>query len=258
MAEVSKSLNIPQIEKLHGATNYHTWRSISTTFLDIMGVWDVVMGKTPKPDGNDTAAEASWVRLSQCAKGFILLNIDRGLMPLISNASDAPTAWAKLEEKFHRKIKTSLHSLLKNIVTLSCRNKREIAALIEKYDELWQRLLERTYAATSRSRDANSGSKDTLEAVLLPLANSEVAKGAFFVTSLPTTLDNVVDNLTTKQSATYNEVCTRLLDLYPAEQPSTTIPPSQQQAVTEMIGEEEKKKRFVHIASQKDIEESVI
>jgi len=220
MAEVSKSLNIPQIEKLRGATNYHTWRSIATTFLDIMGVWDVVTGKTPKPDGTDTIAEASWVHLSQRAKGFILLNIDRGLMPLISAAPDAQTAWAKLEEKFDRKTPTSLHALLKTIVTLRCSNKREIAAHIEKYDELWQRLLERTSEATSRSKDANTTSKDVLEAVLLPLANSEVAKGAFFLTSLPSTLDNVVDNITTKESATYSEVCTRLLDLYPSEQPA--------------------------------------
>jgi len=222
MAEVVKSLNIPQIEKLRGATNYHIWRSIATTFLDIMGVWDVVTGKTPKPDATDATAEAAWIRLSQPAKGFILLNIDRGLMPLISTASDAPTAWAKLEEKFDRKTTTSLHSLLKTIVTLRCSNKREIAAHIEKYDELWQRLLERTSEATLRSRDADTTPKDTLEAVLLPLASSAIAKGAFFLTSLPTTLDNVVDNLTTKESATYSEVCTRLLDLYPAEQPAET------------------------------------
>jgi len=54
MAEVSKSLNIPQMEKLRGAANYHSWRSIVTTFLDIMGVWEVVTGKTPKPDSTDT------------------------------------------------------------------------------------------------------------------------------------------------------------------------------------------------------------
>ena len=61
MAEVSKSLNIPQIEKLRGMTNYHTWRSIATTVLDIIRVWDVVTGKTPKPDSTDTTAEASCV-----------------------------------------------------------------------------------------------------------------------------------------------------------------------------------------------------
>jgi len=131
MAEVSKSLNIPQIEKLRGAANYHTWRSMATTFLDIMGVWDVVTGKTEKPDGTYATTEASWVRLSQHAKGFILLNIDRGLMPLISTAPDAPAAWAKLEEKFDRKTPTSLHTLLKTIVTLRHSNKREIAAHIE-------------------------------------------------------------------------------------------------------------------------------
>ena len=132
MSEVSKSLNIPQIEKLRGAANYHTWRSMATTFLDIMGVWDVVTGKTAKPDDTDATAEASWVRLSQRAKGFILLNIDRGLMPLISTAPDAPAAWAKLEENFDRKTPTSLQTLLKTIVTLRCSNKREIASHIEK------------------------------------------------------------------------------------------------------------------------------
>jgi len=193
MAEVSKSLNIPQIEKLRGATNYDTWRSITTTFLDIMGVWDLVIGKSPKPKASDTTAEASWVRLSHCAKDFILVNIDGGLMPLVSTTSDAPTAWAKLEEKFNRKTPTSRHSLLKTILTLSCSNKREIGTYIEKYNELWQRLLERTSEATFRSRSSDSISKDSLEGVLLPLASSEVAKGVFFLTSLPSTLDNVVD-----------------------------------------------------------------
>ena len=222
MAEVSKSLNIPQIEKLRGAANYHTWRSMATTFLNIMGVWDVVIGKTTKPDGTDATTQASWVRLSQRAKGFILLNIDRGLMPLISTAPDAPAAWAKLEEKFDRKTRTSLHTLLKKIVTLRCRNKREIASHIEKYDELWQRLVDRTSEATLRSGAASTTSKDALEAVLLPLANSAVVKGAFFLTTVPTTLDNVVNNLTTKESATYNDVCTKLLDLYSDENPADT------------------------------------
>ena len=92
----------------------------------------------------------------------------------------------------------------------------------KKYDKLWQRLLEQPSEATSRSKDTDSPSKDTLEAVLLPLANSDVAKGAFFLTSLPSTLENVIDNLTTKDSVTYNEVCTWLLDLYGAEQAADT------------------------------------
>ena len=97
-----------------------------------MGVWDVVTGKTPKPDSTDATAGASWVRLSQRAKGFILLNIAHYLMPLISTAPDAPSAWAKLVEKFDRRTLTSLHSLLKSIITLRCSNKHGNAAHIEK------------------------------------------------------------------------------------------------------------------------------
>ena len=84
-----------------------------------MGVWDVITGKTAKLDGTDATAEASWVRLSQYAKGFILLNIDRGLMPLISTAPDAPAAWAKLEEKFDWKTPTSLLTSAKKKVRLA-------------------------------------------------------------------------------------------------------------------------------------------
>ena len=40
-------------------------------------------------------------------------------MPMVSTASDAPTAWVKLEEKFDGKTPTSLHSLLKTILELN-------------------------------------------------------------------------------------------------------------------------------------------
>src|SRR5208282_4422390 len=46
---------------------------------------------------------------------------------------------------------------------------------------------------------------------------SPVAKVAFFLASLPTSLDNVVDNLTTKDSLTYDDACQYLLDLVKAD-----------------------------------------
>src|SRR5208337_2017171 len=55
--------------------------------------------------------------------------------------------------------------------------------------------------------------EQSLEKVLCLLANLPVTKVAFFLASLPTSLDNVVDNLTTKDSLTYNDTCQRLLDL---------------------------------------------
>ena len=231
----TKSIGIPQIDKLRGTANFHTWRSMSITFLDIMGVWDVVNGKTTKPAGLST--QTKWMQSSQRAKGFLLLNVDKGLMPLVSSAADATTAWKRLEEKFDRKTTTTLHSLMKTILTLRCSNKREIASHIEQFDELWDRLLQRTSEATTSSTTSSTTTTtttasasstatastsppsstitETLESLLLPLASSPIAKGAFFITSLPTTLDNVIDNLTTKDTVTYTDICNKLLDLYP-------------------------------------------
>jgi hypothetical protein len=103
---------------------------------------------------------------------------------------------------------------------MRCSHKHEIAPHIEKYDELWQHLLDRTTEISSGTGNNQAASSDSLESLLLPLANSPAAKGAFFLTTLPTSLDNIVDNLTTKESATYSEICNRLLDLYPPEQPT--------------------------------------
>ena len=217
-----KAIGIPQIDKLKGTTNYHSWRSISITFLDIMGVWDIVSGKTAKP-ADSGSSQTTWMQSSQRAKGFLLLNVDKALMPLISSATDAATAWKRLEEKFDRKTTTTLHSLLKNILTLRCTNKREIASHIEQFDELWDRLVQRTNEASASTTSSSSSSTptttrssttETLESLLLPLASSPIAKGAFFITSLPTTLDNVIDNLTTKETITYTDICNKLLDLY--------------------------------------------
>jgi hypothetical protein len=120
MTDIAKSLTIPQIVKLHGTGNYHTWRSIAVTFQDIMGMWDVVSGKKTKPAANNGEASAmtaeDWTHLSQRAKGFLLLSVDRGLTPLMSSAQDALSVCTKYEEKFDRKTASSLHSLLKPIL----------------------------------------------------------------------------------------------------------------------------------------------
>jgi hypothetical protein len=62
---------------LLGVANYHNWFSIAKIFIDIMGVRDITIGKTPKASVTDATAKSSWFRLLQLAEGFLLLNIDR-------------------------------------------------------------------------------------------------------------------------------------------------------------------------------------
>lgn len=142
---------------------------------------------------------------------ILLLNIDESLTPLIALAENANQSWTILEDKFDRKTVTNLHSLLKSIFNLKCTSKREVAAHIAEYDELWQRFTVRTRAPAE-----TDSKEEPLEKLLKPLAESDRAKGAFFLTSLPASLDYVVKNLTTKPSITYTDICNKLQDLFPA------------------------------------------
>ena len=209
----SSSVTIPQIQKLQGAANFHAWRGIAKTFLMVMDVWEIVNGETRKPALEKATDRAKWMRKAVRAQAFLLSNIDESLTPLIALAEDAHQSWTILEDKFDRKTVTNLHSLLKSIFNLKCTNKREVAAHITRFDEMWQRFTVRTRTSGSTEPDSKD---ESLETLLKPLAESDRAKGAFFLTSLPTSLDYVVENITTKPSVTYTDICNKLLDMFPA------------------------------------------
>lgn len=87
-------MTIPQIGKERGSKNYHSWRSMAITFLDIMGVRQTVGGHTPKPEPE----LEKLLHFSQRAKGFLLFNVEKGLFSLVFSAAGAPTAgpnWRK-------------------------------------------------------------------------------------------------------------------------------------------------------------------
>ncbi|RPB04987.1 hypothetical protein L873DRAFT_1916091 [Choiromyces venosus 120613-1] len=71
---------------------------------------------------------------------------------------------------------------------------------------------------TDASQTCNN---ETLKTVLYPLALSPIAKGAFFITTLMTSLDNVIDNLTTYDTITYTDIYNKLLVVYPAASPTS-------------------------------------
>lgn len=75
---------------------------------------------------------------------------------------------------------------------------------------------ETTKPSEDKVAAGSEGDSKSLEAILKPLAESDRAKGVFFLTSLPSSLDYVVENLTTKPSITYTDICNKLQDLFPA------------------------------------------
>jgi hypothetical protein len=106
-------------------------------------------------------------------------------------------------DKYDKQNDVSLHALVKNVITLKCNSKNNLPEHITQFDQLWSRFMQRTAGA----------SIDTLESDWATVANSPRAKASILLASLPSSLDNVVDNLSAKTGLTYEDVTNRLTDL---------------------------------------------
>lgn len=213
----------PKFEKLHGDSNFHSWKMMAYAYMDVYNLYKIVIGEEKDPALTSSDPETSnkdylklhkeylkkcedWRHRQSLARAFILFNVDSNVAPLITCYSDALNMWKTLNDIYDKRNEYSLHALVKSVVGIKCNSKSDIADHIAKYNELWSRLVERTAKISEED-------SDSLEAVLRPLANSPRAKGSLFLTTLPEELDNIVDNLKTKQNLTYDDVCSRLLEL---------------------------------------------
>ena len=77
---------------------------------------------------------------------------------------------------------------------------------INQYDTLWNRLHLRCSTASPTDRY-------TLPFVFKSVFESPEAKAALLLRSLPESMNNIVDNLQTKEDLTYDHVYNKLLDL---------------------------------------------
>ena len=166
-------------------------------------VLDVVTEKIPFPT-TDSVDRANWIRKSNYANVFLIAMINEDCQELISCSVTAHESWKALEDACDRNnITNTFHTLL----TLLDYQKDDSIAMpqhIQLFETHWNRLLEKVSFATSGSELYARGLK-------LAFTDTKL-KAHMLLHSLPTSMANVVDNLQTKDSLTYNDVRSRLLD----------------------------------------------
>ena len=90
-------------------------------------------------------------------------------------------------------------------------NEADLANHLTEFNNQWNRL----------GRRCSSTSESNLAKALNKLTQTDEAKAAFLLCSLPPSLDNVVDNLQTlKTDLMYDQIFARLLDLNAANKPN--------------------------------------
>ena len=246
-----KSYSVPTIKfdnipKLTDSSNYQIWAETVEHLLSIYNCWDIITkdeGLPTAPEEPSTsltgdalvAAKAaydeakekydekreSYVGRSHWAQQLIASTVDPKWITLLTRKS-ASAQWAALRDKFARENTVSFYHQFSDLLNTKLDDKAEMASHLPTFDQKWTRL--QRYCAGAKETDSFK-----LPLAFKPLFESLEAKAAFLLLSLPPSLENVVDNLQTKQDLTYDQAYQRLLDL-----PSTqgTDSPSGDKAYT--------------------------
>ena len=128
--------------------------------------------------------------------------VDHTILPNIATLDTAANAWQALKDLYDRETPNTTITLLKTVLNRKLEDGASMHDHLTNFNNDWSRLRERT-----------SSSKDELGKSFLTLTQSNHAKAAFLLVSLPESMNNIIDNLQTKANPTFGNVHARLLDL---------------------------------------------
>ena len=205
---------LDKLPKLTGPDNYRTWASTAEFLLTTYGCWDLVTGAETEPtatydkDG-DLENEDDIDNFHQryrYSTSFFLETVDHQWLPILVTYKTPQAIWTALRDKFARENTTTFYDELSTVLNLRLTNKSDIATHINKFDSSWTRIQHRCSTATATD-------DFDLPYVFKSVFESLTAKAALMLYSLPSSMDNIVDNLQTKDGLTYDQVYQKLMDL---------------------------------------------
>ena len=205
---------LENLPKLSSHKDYEVWKNNSEYILDVFNCWDIVRGaeKEPVVEYNEDGDLTNRLQIEgykdryQYASTFFLQTVDPAWLPILRTNRTPPRIWIALQNKFARENTTSFYNQLSGLLNLKLESKAGIADHLIKFDTTWNDLQHRCSTAEAEDR------------FKLPFAFKSVfesleAKAALMLYTLPSSLENVVDNLQTKQDLTYDQAYQKLIDL---------------------------------------------
>ena len=205
---------LSSIPKLSGSENYRTWRDISEYVLRLFNCWNIVLGTEEIPeeeiDGDGDVINEDPIdgfqNRYQYASAYFLETIEPQWLILLATHKTPSAIWQAFEDKFARENTSSFFDQLNTVFDTRYDTATPIAEHINAYDTYWNRIQLRCSAATPYDRYA-------LPFVFKSVFESPEAKAAILLRSLPESMNNIVDNLQTKEDLTYDHVYNKLMDL---------------------------------------------
>jgi hypothetical protein len=198
------SYKLDRLPKLTGPENYQQWREASEHVLQVFGCWDIVNGTEEQPKDkfdkdrnlvNEDEIEGFKDRY-QYTSAFYLETIDPTWLTVLTTYRTPSAIWKALQDKFARENTTSFYNSLTSLLNLKMesRSNSKTASHLTQFDSNWNRLQHRC----STAKESNTFK---LPHAFKSVFESLEAKAALLLYTLPPSMENIVDNLQTKEGS---------------------------------------------------------
>jgi len=205
-ASVAGRWELPSIKILNPTLlhteNYAIWRLEAIIHLDNADVWEVVSGSEPKPT---TDPHDNWKRKNRQARSLLIALVSGKYKNLIGNYEHTSAAWKALENTLDRKSVSSTIYPIYQVLYMQKDEYKTWNKYITEFESRWTNANSKVATATKDSKPWIRGFQSVF--------SDEEFKAHLLLSTLSSTMDNIVDNLQTKETLSYSDVWTRLLDL---------------------------------------------
>lgn len=189
--------------------NYPEWRAAWTIAFKYAELWNIVSNATARPVAGPSATAEETARVAQLSKDdnkalvMIMSAVHTDLVMLVTTASSSNQAWMTLQDRFDRDTAHSTIQQFRQLTTMRYReDSNDLANHLDNFHQMWTNLERR--CKTSEHELAKN---------LATVFASDSIKGSFFLSTLPESMDTIVDNLSTRGVNKFAEIEPKMLDI---------------------------------------------
>jgi transposase InsO family protein len=181
--------------------NYPEWRSAWQIAFRYAELWPIVSGKTKRPDtaGN---TQNDWDANDNKALVMLISAVHSDLTMSVTSCDTATEAWAHLAGRFDRDTGNMSIALFRSLTNLRYNDGDDLRLHLDEFHQRWTRMANRCAA-----------SSQTVAKAMTKMFESDEVKGSFFLSTLPDTMDTIIDNLSTRNLTAFKDIEPKILDI---------------------------------------------
>src|SRR5258706_6492053 len=204
---VVANISLSNLVTLEGKSNYQVWSDQIVMIFKITGLYDVAVLGSSCPDSNSDIE--AYREIKSAAMIMIIQLISQQILAKCNRIHDSYELWTHLKSQYYSDSPYSFVHQMHSLFTIgsSFDSIQPVSDFIEKYESEW----------ASLSTLSASGGESSYRNKLNDFLACDEAKRDILLSILIPHMSNVIDNIITKQTMTFNEAKHRLSSLPSSE-----------------------------------------